>query len=318
MSALADGSWSILVPSEMASAGGAKLTRLPDGSILASGENPDQDRLTFVARTGLAGITGLRLEVLPDPSLHATGPGRQYKFGDLHLTELSVAVAPGDDLSNSQPIEFASGVATNVQARAPFANPPGAIGRNRATRWSWDLREQIGLRNAIAFATAGPVDAPAGSTWIIRLDCQDVRWKQATLGRFRLSVTSAPVTLFETSLHKALTEPEWNGRTRLGVAYYLQEDWHAAARALRIATDAPEATGTDRFLLALALHHLDRHDEAHRYLESGVAWLKQNKNSGTLRTLVVEAIALIDGISRTQADARMFLDPIFPADPFAP
>jgi hypothetical protein len=81
--------------------------------------------------------------------------------------------------------------------------------------------------------------------------------------------------------------------------------------------DAPEATGTDRFLLALALHHVDRHDEAHRYLESAVAWLRLNKNSGTLRTLVVKAIALIDGISRTQAEARMFLDPIFPADAFA-
>ena len=317
MSALADGNWSILVPSEMASAGGAKLTRLPDGSILASGANPDQDSLTIVARTELAGITGLRLEVLPDPSLHATGPGRQYKWGDLHMSGLSVAVAPGDDFSKSQPIEFSWSVATNVQPRAPFANPPGAIARKRATRWGWDLREQIGLRNAIAFATAGPVDAPAGSTWIIRLDCDDARWKQRTLGRFRLSVTSAPVTLFETSLHKALTEPEWNGRTRLGVAYYLQGVWPAAARALQIAADSPEANGTDRFLLALALHHLDRHDEAHRYLESGVAWLRLNRNSGTLRTLVVEAIALIDGVSRTQAEALMFLDPMFPAEAFA-
>ena len=78
-----------------------------------------------------------------------------------------------------------------------------------------------------------------------------------------------------------------------------------------------KATGTDRFLLALALHHLDRHDEAHRYLESGIAWLEQNKNGGTLRTLVVEAIAVIEGISRVQAEARMFLDPNFPRDPFA-
>ena len=174
-----------------------------------------------------------------------------------------------------------------------------------------------GLRNAIAWATAAPVDAPAGSTWIIRLDCQDARWRHGTLGRFRLSVTNGPVTLFETSLHKALTEPEWNGRTRLGVVYYLQEDWLAAAAALRTAADRPEATGTDQFLLALALHHLDRHDEARRSLESGIDWLKLNKTAGTLRTVVVEAIAAIEGISRVQADARMFLDPIFPPDPFA-
>ncbi len=126
----------------------------------------------------------------------------------------------------------------------------------------WEVRGQIGLRNAIAFETAAPVAAPAGSTWIIRLDCQDKPYKEGTLGRFRLSVTNGPVTLFESALHKAVTEAEWNGRTRLGVVYYLQEDWQAAASALQIAADAPEATGTDRFLLALALHHLGRHDEA--------------------------------------------------------
>ena len=97
MTALRDGSWAILVPSEMTSAGGAKLTRLPDGSILASGENPDRDRLTLVARTELAGITGLRLEVFPDPSLPSNGPGRESEYGDVHLTELSAVVAPGDD-----------------------------------------------------------------------------------------------------------------------------------------------------------------------------------------------------------------------------
>jgi len=146
---------------------------------------------------------------------------------------------------------------------------------------------------------------------------QDTRFKKCTPGRFRLSVTNGPVTLFETVLHKTLTEPEWNGRTRLGVVYYLREDWQAAAAALRTAADAPEATGTDRFLLALAFHHLDRHDEARRFLESGIGWLKQNKAGGTLRTVAVEAIAEIDRISRVQADARMFLDPIFPRNPFA-
>ena len=52
-------------------------------------------------------------------------------------------------------------------------------------------------------------------------------------------------------------------------------------------------------------------------LQSGIDWLEQNPTGGTLRTLVVEAIAEIEGISRVQAEARMFLDPIFPSDPFA-
>jgi WD40 repeat protein/serine/threonine protein kinase len=316
MSALPDGSWAILVPSEMASAGGAILTRLPDGSILVSGVNPDQDSLMVVARTELSGITGLRLEMLPDPSLAGHGPGRGVEYGDFHLTELSADLAPGDDRSKSQPIVFAEADATSVRIGESHANPRDAIDGNPAT--SWDTRGQLGMRNAIALATVARVAAPAGSILIVRLDClEGDPWKQSTLGRLRLSVTNAPVTLFESELHKTLTQPEWNGRTRLGVVYFLREDWQAAAKALRIAALSPEATGTDRFLLALAFYHLDRHDEARRYLKSGVDWLKQNRNSGTLQALVVEAIAEIEGISRVHAEARMFLDPIFPVDPFA-
>jgi tetratricopeptide (TPR) repeat protein len=315
MTALSDGNWVILVPSDVTSAGGARMTRLPDGSILASGANPVQDSVTLVARTELTGITGLRLEVLPDPNLPAHGPGRHYVHGDLHLTELSAAVAPGDDRSRIKAIVFDKVIATNVLTGGRIASPSGVEGGNRLTRW--DVRGQLGQRNAIAWATADPVDAPAGSTWIIRLDCLDARTEEGTLGRFRLSVTKGPVTLFETSLHKTLTEPEWNGRTRLGVVYYLRGDWQAAALALRTAADGPDGTGTDRFLLALALHHLGLHDEARGYLASGVDWLKQNRNSGTLRTLVVEAVAVIEGASRAQAEARMFLDAIFPGDAFA-
>jgi hypothetical protein len=316
MTALADGRWTILVPSEMTSAGGAKLTRLSDGSILASGSNPNEDTLTLVARTELAGITGLRLEVLPDPTLPGSGPGRQREYGAIRLTDLSAAVTFGDASSKTKAIVFAEVIATNVSPGEPHGDPRAAIDGSPVT--SWDFTSQLGSFNAIAFATAAPLDAPPGSTWTIRIDSRDARCRECTLGRFRLSVTNAPVTLFETSLHKTLAEPEWNGRTRLGIVYYLREDWQAAAAQLRIAADAPEATGTDRFLLALALYHLDRNDEAHRYLESGVDWLRQNKNSNTIPTLVVEAIAEIEGISRGQADARMYLDPIFPADAFAP
>ncbi len=273
LTTLRDGRWAVLVPLEVTSKAGAKLTRLADGSILASGENPSRDSLTMVARPDLAGITGIRLEVLPHPGLRANGLGQHVDFGIFQLTELSATVVPADDRSRTKSIVFAEAVATNAQAGDPLARPLHTISGKSAT--TWNIRGQIGLRNAIAFATAAPVHAQAGSTWIIRLDCLDDRWQEGVLGRFRLSVTNAPVTLFETSLHKALIEPEWNGRTRLGVVFYLQENWQSAAAALRIAALAPEATGTDLFLLALALHHLGRDDEARGYLETGVAWLRR-------------------------------------------
>jgi hypothetical protein len=74
----ADGSsgWSILKPDIMTSARGATLTRLPDGSVLAGGLNPAVDTFTIEAISGLSGITGLRLEAIPHPSLPHQGPGR--------------------------------------------------------------------------------------------------------------------------------------------------------------------------------------------------------------------------------------------------
>ena len=68
--------WTILQPDVMTSAAGATLTRLPDGSVLAGGLNPAVDTYTVEAMTDLSGITGLRLEALPDPSLPHHGPGR--------------------------------------------------------------------------------------------------------------------------------------------------------------------------------------------------------------------------------------------------
>ena len=61
--------WMTLDVSRAISKGGAKLTKQPDGSILASGKNPSPETYTVTAITPLQGITALRLEVLPDNSL---------------------------------------------------------------------------------------------------------------------------------------------------------------------------------------------------------------------------------------------------------
>src|SRR5262249_44638768 len=49
----AEPTWILLEPSEITPKGGATFTRQPDGSLLATGKNPDFDTYTLVARTGL-------------------------------------------------------------------------------------------------------------------------------------------------------------------------------------------------------------------------------------------------------------------------
>jgi hypothetical protein len=88
-------SWSVLQPYSASSANGTVLTRLPDQSVLASGINPVVDTYTVAALTDITNITGIRLEVLQDPSLPHNGPGRYEGNGNFVLSEFKVdASAP--------------------------------------------------------------------------------------------------------------------------------------------------------------------------------------------------------------------------------
>ncbi len=90
-----DGIWTVVRPSECLSANGQTLTVLSDGSILASGTLPDTDVYTISARTGITGITGVRLELMKDPTLPYDGPGRGWN-GNPVLTEITLDATPLD------------------------------------------------------------------------------------------------------------------------------------------------------------------------------------------------------------------------------
>ena len=66
--------WTPLDPTAITATNGTKLEKKADRSVVASG-GPGKVAYTFTARTDLQGITAIRLEVLPDPSLKGNGPG---------------------------------------------------------------------------------------------------------------------------------------------------------------------------------------------------------------------------------------------------
>ena len=98
--------WTTLQLERYSSTGGATLTALDDGSILATGENPDTDTYEVTAVTSLRRITGVRLEVLEDPTLPHDGPGRDPD-GNFFLSGFEVEVAPLDTPSLAAPIVVA-------------------------------------------------------------------------------------------------------------------------------------------------------------------------------------------------------------------
>ncbi|HEX9202405.1 MAG TPA: DUF1549 domain-containing protein, partial [Vicinamibacteria bacterium] len=82
--------WTVLKPSRATAENGTTLTVAADGSVLASGERPDRDTYTLVARTRLAGITAVRLEALADPP----DPVGRADAGTFFLTRFRLAVRP--------------------------------------------------------------------------------------------------------------------------------------------------------------------------------------------------------------------------------
>ncbi len=74
----------------------AEFTMEPDGAVLVHGNVPAKDTFTVRLAGPLKGLTALRVEALPDPSLPGNGPGRGAN-GHAVLSEISVRVAPADE-----------------------------------------------------------------------------------------------------------------------------------------------------------------------------------------------------------------------------
>ncbi len=89
----AERAWTALGPRAATATNGVHLTTQPDGSILASGPNPELTTYTATFETKAESLTGLRLEALPDPSLPRGGPGRDA-YGHFRVTGLAVTIAP--------------------------------------------------------------------------------------------------------------------------------------------------------------------------------------------------------------------------------
>ena len=81
--------WQTLHPSEIRGAEGTTFQLDDDRWILASGASPDVDRTTLLFAATEGPLAAVQLELRPDPSLPANGPGRANN-GNFVLSELEV------------------------------------------------------------------------------------------------------------------------------------------------------------------------------------------------------------------------------------
>ena len=175
--------WAVLDPKTTSTTNRSVLTKEPDGSITVSGRNKN-GVVTLVVETELTGITGLRLEVLPDSRLPSKGPGRATD-GNFVLNELEVTAAPKADPKQAKPVKLEKALADFSQDGFPVAN--AIDGNANETGNGWAVSPATGIVHWATFETAQPVGGPGGTVLTIKLHHKyaDV-W---TLGRFRLSAT---------------------------------------------------------------------------------------------------------------------------------
>ena len=208
----AEPAWVVVRPEvDEDSTGGQKYIAQEDGSLLAEGYAPTKHTVKLTAKTLIAPIRAIRLELLNDPNLPLSGPGRSTR-GTAALTEIRLEAAPADGKGKAVDVKI-SGATADVN---PPEKPLDAIYEDRSNRkrvtgpvafaidgkdeTAWGIDVGPGRRNQprkAVFTLAKPIAFPGGAVLTINLKQNHGGWnsddnQNHNLGRFRLSVTSDP------------------------------------------------------------------------------------------------------------------------------
>ena len=169
--------WELLVADELTSENGATLTKNDDGSVQVSGPNPAKDTFVFTARHARGGLTGFKLEALPEATFANAGPGRADN-GNFVLSEIKLQ-------RNGIATELAGVSASFEQGKDHRA--PTSFDGNPETGWA--VMPQFGKVQTLIFQPKAPLPAGGETVLTFRLECQSGHVAHV-LGKFRLSGTA--------------------------------------------------------------------------------------------------------------------------------
>ncbi len=192
--------WTVLPPASVRSENGSEAAPQSDGSVLFRGKRPETDTYTLTAFTSLRRITGVRIEVLTDPSLPKQGPGRQDN-GNLHLSEFRIEYAPREATSGQARPAL-------LPRRARLRNPAAdfdqegwtvAMATDEKPQTAWGIYPQVGKPHQAVFE----VQEPFGSDGETELTCilEQKHGGGHLIGRPRISVTEATGPLRPSAFH---------------------------------------------------------------------------------------------------------------------
>jgi WD40 repeat protein/tetratricopeptide (TPR) repeat protein len=184
-----EGNWKVLAPVEMKAETGANMELQNDGSVFVSqNQPPKNDTYTLVFQSDLAGITGLRLEVLADSRLPGGGPGWGWN-GNFVLSEMTLQAAPAERTNQARSIALRDATA-DLSAQGMWDIRAAIDGDDRT---GWSVFQELNKNHTAVFELAEQV----GDGQAVRLTVQlnHHAAPDSNLGRFRLSITNDATTL---------------------------------------------------------------------------------------------------------------------------
>ncbi|HWD40633.1 MAG TPA: PSD1 and planctomycete cytochrome C domain-containing protein [Fimbriimonas sp.] len=176
VAALQPVTWDVMKPEKASAQNGATLKVADDGTITASGANPDRENYDLSLGTSKSELRGLRLEALTDPSFVNNGPGRADN-GNFVLTNIEL-------FADGKPVGLA--VSKTDYTQSDFDADEALVGNKES---GWAVNDGMGKPHEMAIAVSSPV--PAGAKLRLVLEHQS-RFAKHVLGKFRVSVTDAP------------------------------------------------------------------------------------------------------------------------------
>jgi hypothetical protein len=185
-------------PAVAGASDGKGLKLLPDASLLAQGTPPATNIHVVSLTVPANGITGLRLEVLPDPSLPSKGPGRAEN-GNFHLTGFEV-YARDEGADSYQPVALTHPSASFNQDGWDITK---AFDGNPYT--GWGIHPEEGKPHVAIFELAQPGSLVAGQK--LRIVLRQEHGRGHTLGRFRLALTADLPPLRVSPVPETVTRP---------------------------------------------------------------------------------------------------------------
>ena len=173
------------------------------GAVLVGGDNPDQATYTIIGQTTVNDITAIRLDVLSDKSLPASGPGR-VAHGNFVLTELTAEVASNADFTDARRLEFGGAKADWEQTDRPWKAEHVIDGKDET---GWAIAPQFGKPHWLIAGLKQPL--AVSSPLFVRVRLSHKYGQQHTIGSFKLSLQTGlePEVAFPENIAAALKVP---------------------------------------------------------------------------------------------------------------